>query len=72
MAEQQTSDRHVVAENQGLKTPAIKNDEGPAKVGDNVTISINESEISTSPAELAPHFRVVKPSRPSLTYERVE
>jgi hypothetical protein len=72
MADRATSNRHIAKENQDLKTPAITDDEGPATLADSVTISINESEISTSPSELAPHLRVIKPSRPSLTYERVE
>lgn len=40
--------------------------------GEVMTISTNETEVSMTPVSLAPHLRVIKPSRPSLTYERVE
>jgi len=32
----------------------------------------NDSIVPTTPLELEPHVRVIKPSRPALTYERVE
>jgi hypothetical protein len=36
------------------------------------TQATNDSIVPTTPVELEPHVRVIRPSRPSLTYERVE
>jgi hypothetical protein len=36
------------------------------------TQATNDSIVPTTPLELEPHVRVIRPSRPSLTYERVE
>ena len=36
------------------------------------TEAVNDSIVPTMPLELEPHVRVIRPSRPSLTYERVE
>lgn len=34
--------------------------------------SWNETAVPLTPAELSPHVRVIRPGRPSRTYERVE
>lgn len=36
------------------------------------TVSPNEAAVPLAFEELAPHVRVIRPSRPSLTYDRME
>lgn len=36
------------------------------------TVSPNEAVVPLAFEELSPHVRIVKPSRPSLTYDRIE
>lgn len=68
----ETSNEYIVPGDQGILQTSLATREEPPTGVAGIIKSTNEIEVSTSPVELEPYVHVVKPTRPALTYERVE
>lgn len=67
--ELQTDCKRDVAAEDNLLQPNCSSPDQPTEIQ---KVSFNEAMVPMTCDELSPHVRIVKPSRPSLTYDRVE
>ena len=67
--EQQSS---TLPDNQRTMPARAREEERRQKLTNITQKSINEATVPLLPVELEPYVKVIRPARPSLTYERAE